>query len=179
MTGVQTCALPISNDILGDMFIAKIDPSGANLIYSVLLGPGKPSAIIVDLNGAVYVAGSDSGRGFPTTQGAALTDGRLFLLKLDNSGSRLIYSTKLGGTFGELSSSSLTVDASGNAFVAGYSQNVLTTQRAYKPTGFGPFALKMNSQGTALIYSTYLPSAPAHASARRGQTQLVYRPFAL
>ena len=69
---------PLTNDILGDMFIAKIDPSGANLIYSVLLGPGKPSAIIVDLNGAVYVAGSDSGRGFPTKTGTNLGNAAAF-----------------------------------------------------------------------------------------------------
>src|SRR6202040_1804503 len=36
---------------------------------------------------------------------------------------------------------------------------------AYKTSGFGPFAMKVNPQGSAVLYSTYLPGTDTNASA--------------
>lgn len=48
-----------------DLFVAKIDPSGANILYSVLLGPGTPSAIVAGADSSVYVAGAGANADLP------------------------------------------------------------------------------------------------------------------
>jgi hypothetical protein len=72
----------------------------------------------------------------------------------------LVYSTYLGGGSG----GGIAVDASGNAYVTGYtgSDNFPTTQGAFMPTldylGVNVFVSKLNADGSALVYSTYLDS---------------------
>src|SRR4029077_18681903 len=55
----------------------------------------------------------------------------------------------------------IAVDASGNAYVTGYTQsaNFPTTVNAFQSASPGPgdaFVFKLNSSGNALLYSTYL-----------------------
>ena len=56
----------------GDIFVAKLDPSGGSLIYSTLLGGSAccnlSPDIAIDANGHAYVTGS-AGAAFPTTAG--------------------------------------------------------------------------------------------------------------
>jgi hypothetical protein len=139
-----------------DLFVAKIDPSGGSLIYSFLIGSAAPAAIAVDGAGAVYVAGLDSGADFPTTSGAISTTGRCFLFKVDPSGSSLAYSTKLGCTgYTTIDPRALAVDAAGNVYLAGFCSGMIpTTSGAFRTSGFGSFAMKVNPQGSALVYST-------------------------
>jgi beta-propeller repeat-containing protein len=71
----------------------------------------------------------------------------------------LFYSTYLGGSDFE-TGRGIAVDASGNAYVTGvtYSANFPTTAGAFQPA-FGnsdAFVTKLNSTGSALVYSTYL-----------------------
>jgi len=76
----------------------------------------------------------------------------------------LSYSTYLGGS-GSDNADTIAVDASGNAYLTGY-----TTSTDY-PTGNNPvqatsggnqdaFVTKLNAAGNALLYSTYLGAAP-------------------
>ena len=77
----------------------------------------------------------------------------------------LAYSTFLGGTNGDVGSA-IAVDRSGNVYVAGsaYSTNFPVTPGAFQTTnqaaaanqGANTFVTKLNSTGTALVYSTYL-----------------------
>ena len=123
---------------------------------------------------------------FPTTTGAfQTTHGTggedVFVTKLNPAGSALVYSTYLAGTVGggpapypDDWARGIAVDAAGNAYVTGGTQatNFPTTAGAFQTTLGGngngtcagdptrtcsdAFVTKINSTGTALVYSTYL-----------------------
>lgn len=72
----------------------------------------------------------------------------------------LVYSTFLGGSATD-AARAIAVDASGNAYVTGYtlSTDFPTTTGAFQPTfagGYDAFVAKLTPTGSALIYSTYL-----------------------
>lgn len=107
-----------------DVFVAKLNRFGA-VIFVALVGGDRPDYardIAFDAEGAVYVAGYTLSRDFPTTPGAFSrtfpTDGAgAFVFKLSADGTRLIYSTSLGGTYS--TALRLVVNSKGNAYVAG------------------------------------------------------------
>jgi hypothetical protein len=75
----------------------------------------------------------------------------------------LAYSTYLGGSNGPAYGNGIAVDGSGDAYVVGtaYSGDFPTTAGAFQTTnhavsGANAFVTKLNSTGTALVYSTYL-----------------------
>src|SRR5260221_63281 len=89
----------------------------------------------------------------------ALGIGFGFVTKLDATGSTLVYSTYLGaGAQG----AGIAVDAEGNAYMTGQTGSAMfpTTPGAFQPVfGGGPvdaFVMKLNADGSALVYSTYL-----------------------
>ncbi len=122
----------------GDAFVARLDPAGAGLAYSTLLGAGswqdRGNAIALDVTGSATVAGWTGSPDFPTTAGAHDTTANLgncnnpapswdvggdaFVARLDPTGGALLYSTFLGDT-GEDLATSVAVGASGSATVAG------------------------------------------------------------
>ncbi|MEP6601035.1 MAG: SBBP repeat-containing protein, partial [Nitrospirota bacterium] len=69
-----------------------------------------------------------------------------------------IYSTFLGGLSSDIGSD-ITLDSSGNAYVAGYTGSAnfptLNSVQGFQPTR-SAFVTKINATGTALVYSTYL-----------------------
>ncbi len=142
-----------------------IDPA---LFYSTYLGGSGDDfgvGIAVDASGNAYVGGQTFSANFPTTPGAFQTafgggrDG--FVTKLNPTGSALVYSTYLGRA-GDDGVVGIAVDASGNAYVTGFtsSTNFPTTAGAFQTTyGGGPddaFVTKLNPAGSTLVYSTYL-----------------------
>jgi uncharacterized protein (TIGR03437 family) len=152
------------NPAQGDLFVVKVDPTGAKIVYSAIVGAAQPVEIVLDAAGDAFVAGTQAASDFPVTAGAASAAGDCFVFKLDAAGDSLVYSTKLGCSTGEtLSTGGLAVDAAGNAYLTGSGQ-ITTTSGVYQTSGFGPFAMKVNPQGTALVYSTYLPGAAADTS---------------
>jgi len=86
----------------------------------------------------------------------------------------LTYSTYLGGTT-EDAALGVTADASGNAYVTGYtlSTNFPTTSSAFQKTSSfitnasqsAIFVTKLNASGSALVYSTYLSGTESHCTA--------------
>lgn len=130
----------IFQGISGDAFISKLNPSGSALVFSTYLGGGRSdagAAIAVDAFGNVYVTGSTDSRDFPLVNpilgtlngGSPLPTECLtlvrstgcvdaFIVKLDSSGSAIVYSTYFGGNFDDFGSA-ITVDNAGNAYVAG------------------------------------------------------------
>ena len=147
-------------------FFAKINFSGNQLLYSSFFPVSTaPSEIAVDSQGNVYLAGS-TGTVIPTTPGAFQSSkfgySTGYVAKINKTGNALLYLTYLGGEGDSTTLNGLAVDTSGNAYVAGYtfSSHFPTTSNAIQPKYAGgvtdAFISKLNSTGTALIYSTYL-----------------------
>jgi hypothetical protein len=151
-----------------DSFVVKLNASGSALEYSTYLGGSVEDlakSITVDSSGAAYVTGYTNSADFPTTPGAfdrtyGLVDGDAFAVKLDSTGTALIYSTFLGGgNYDE--GTGITVDSSGAAYVTGgtYSDDFPVTPGAFDQTRNGrgdTFIAKLNQSGSALVYATFV-----------------------
>ena len=151
-----------------EAFVTKLNPPGTALAYSTFLGGASQSdhafAIAVDDAGSAYATGYTNSSDFPTTPDAVqrASGGRadVWVVKLHPSGSRLEYSTYLGGADDD-NGYGIAVDAAGNAYVAGYapSDNFPTTPGAWRTNAERPgggFVTKLNPAGTTLEYSTFL-----------------------
>ena len=149
----------------GDAFVTKFNASG-NISYSTYLGGSSSEegeGIVVDGSGNAYVTGTTLSTDFPTIN--AYDDSHnggsydVFVTKLDVSGTSLVYSTYLGGSDWDLSSS-IAVDSSGNTYVTGYTLSTnFPTINAYDNSYNGSrdaFVTKLDASGTSLAYSTYL-----------------------
>jgi len=157
-----------------DAFVTKLSGDGGSLVYSTFLGGSDFDAggsISVDWSGNAYVTGDTYSANFPTTPGVfqptfggGVTDA--FVTKLNRSGSALVYSTFLGGEVDD-HGHDIAVDSTGQAYVTGFTNSTMfpTTADAFDRTynGAGPpwfygdaFVTKLNSHGSALVYSTYL-----------------------
>jgi hypothetical protein len=85
-----------------------------------------------------------------------------FVTKLTGTGSDVVYSTYLGGNYDF--GTSVTVDASGSAYVTGYtgSTEFPVTPGAFQPTylggvgGLNAFLTRLSAGGADLVYSTFL-----------------------
>lgn len=115
-----------------DVFIAKLDPSGANLLYSIVVGGGemdRPAGIGVNTAEQAVVAGSTTNKptdnqsewfyrtpGFHGNSPAAPTGADAFLIQAGATGNRLIYSSVFGGIGGDIARG-VALDAEGNAYV--------------------------------------------------------------
>jgi hypothetical protein len=147
-------------------FVTKLNPDGTALVYSTYFGSivDAGAAIAVDAAGNAYVSGDTESSNFPTTPGAFQTTlpggDNAFVTKLNADGTALLYSTYLGGSAVD-AGAAIAVDAAGNAYVTGVteSHDFPTTPGAFQTTiaGYGnAFVTKLNPEGTALVYSTYL-----------------------
>ncbi|SDY49856.1 SBBP repeat-containing protein [Thermoactinomyces sp. DSM 45892] len=150
-----------------DAFVTKFNSTGSALIYSTYLGgTGTETArgIAVDTAGHAYVTGFTQSANFPVTPGAFQTvSGGVqdaFITKMSPSGNALVYSSFLGGAASD-DGRGVALDGSGNAYVTGNTQsaNFPVTPGAFQ-TAFGgvrdAFITKVNSSGSALVYSSYL-----------------------
>lgn len=160
------------------MFVTKINAAGSALVYSTYLGGTfsleAGTGIAADSTGNAYVTGYTSAYDFPVTSGAFQTHNHsrfrsVFVTKLNPAGTGLVYSTYLGGNDSDIGRG-IAVDLAGNAYVAGSTESDIgfsrfpVTPEAFQTTYGGgldrlrgdAFVTKLNSDGTALVYSTYL-----------------------
>ena len=145
-----------------DAYVVKLSPTGAHSWSTYVGGTGDEtgSGVAVDASGNAYVTGytTSSGwvsGGWDTTYGGNW-DG--YVLKLSSAGAHL-WSTYLGGTNPEVSMG-VTVDASGNAYVTGYtfSSGSVWVSGGWDTSYNGMydgFTVKLSSVG-AHLWSTYL-----------------------
>lgn len=148
-----------------DAFITKIDPKGNSLLYSTYLGGSDIDygfGIAVDKNGAAFVTGQTYSTDFKTKKplyGTLRGSIDAFVTKLNKKGNRLIYSTYLGGSDQE-SGSWIAVDKNGATYASGWTTSSnFPTKKAVQKKLAGQndaFITKINSKGSALVYSTYL-----------------------
>ncbi len=140
-----------------------IDPV---LLYSTYLGGSSNDAalgVVVDAQGSAYISGQTLSNNFPVSNAIQITRGGLtdaFVVKLNPSGTTKLFSTYLGGSSSDRGFG-IAVDAGGNAYVTGrtFSDNFPVTNGALQtslPGVSSAFISKLNSDGSALLYSTYL-----------------------
>ena len=161
-------AAPPSPDNCFNAFVTKIDPSGPAYVFSTYLGGDGcdvANGVAVDAAGNAYVTGSTTSTNF-ATPGAfqtSLGSGQFtpdaFVTKFTSAGV-LGYSTYLGGNNFDVGFA-IAADSSGNAYVTGVtSSSNFPTQNPIQATNKGvdgdAFVTKLNGQGSALIYSTFL-----------------------
>lgn len=151
----------------GDAFVAKLNPAGTALVYSTYLNGASGNGIAVDSTGSAYVTGEAGTTNFPTTPGAFQTAPMgydAFVAKLNPAGSALVYSARFGGNLDDFGRG-IALDGSGNAYITGWtvcrSTNcTFPTVNAFQPNYAGgtndAFVTKIDSSGSALVYSTYL-----------------------
>jgi len=158
-----------------------IDPV---VVYGTYLGGlsrDLANGVAVDATGSAYVVGSTVSADFPVTPNAVQVKHGgvpnsgvtgltgfdtfdVFVTKFSADGSKLVYSTFLGGS-GSDQGLAIAVDGSGNAVVAGStsSPNFPLTAGAFQktpsPHGIAGFVTKLNADGSNLIYSSYLGGA--------------------
>jgi hypothetical protein len=185
----QTTNQAAANAISGG-FVTKLNAAGTALDYSTFLsgsGSGHDGigdvayAIAVDTSGDAYVTGSTGSSNFPTKTGAYLTTNpaaaktqtAAFVAKLNPAGTALLYSTFLGGSE-NASGSAIAVNASGDAYVAGYAMFTdfpvttgafQTTNNASAESTTNAFVAELNATGTGLVYSTWLGGSGAAINA--------------
>ena len=139
-----------------------IDPT---LTYSSYFGGSADdsiSAIALDAEGNVYVAGWTDSVEFPVENATQSSDRGgvdAFVAKLNPAGTALLYATYLGGRYSDRAAG-IAVDASGCAVIAGSTQSPdFPTLNAFQGTLHGSsdaFVAKLNAEGNGLVFSTYL-----------------------
>src|SRR5712664_2720131 len=138
-----------------------IDPTIALATY--VSGTCTDQAFAIDASANVYLTGNTNSADFPTTVGAFRTTPRggsdAFVVKLNSTFTARTYSTYLGGTTvggttGEDAGRGIAVDATGNAYVTGFtaSNDFPTTPFAFQTAlaggGLDAFVVKLNPAGS-------------------------------
>jgi uncharacterized repeat protein (TIGR01451 family) len=172
-----------------DGFVAELAPGGNALTFSTFLGGSGydyAAGVAVDSTG-VYVSGNTTSTNFPVTKGAAQktfggmssgcvpsntkTCGDVTLSKLNPTGSALLYSTYLGGSLDENPGLSMALDPGGSVYVTGQTDStnfplVTPLQGVYRGAVSNAFLTKLNPEGTAFSYSTYVGGSAQDSGSR-------------
>ncbi len=152
-----------------DGFVAKLTPSGDDVVFSTYLGgSGKDEVQDIDIDGEgnVYATGYTQSTDFPLQNaydseydGLQEEDDQCFVLGLNSTGNGLLYSTYLGGSSEDIGQS-IRVDAGGYVYVAGETRSSdFPTLLAYDNTSNGgveSFVSRFSPQGDKLMYSTFV-----------------------
>ena len=150
---------------------------GGGRAVAPIISGDSATGIAVDAAGDAYVTGITSSPDFPTLTPFQATNGQTaagsvtaFVAKFNSTASALQYSTYLGGSaatgLGDCASA-IAIDSGGNAYVVGQTASTnFPTAAAFQSvnhatavaTGLvgNAFITKINSTGSALVYSTYL-----------------------
>ncbi len=155
---------------LEDAFITKLNPGGTALVYSTYIGGDDIDngfSIALDKNNNAYITGRTNSWNFPTTLGCydnswnGLDDA--FILKLNTSGSALVYSTFVGGNDDDDIGYGIAVDDLNRAYITGVTYSVnFPTLFAIDNIANGAsdaFVVGLDATGSSLMFSTFLGGA--------------------
>ncbi len=185
-----------------DAFVAKLSSDGSKLVYATFLGGGRDdsaSAIAVDDDGNIWVAGASESGDFPTTSNAYQTSfggpstqpgysdgsrGDGFLAKFDGTIGGLLYSTYLGGS-GADSVPALAIAPGDGVFIVGstgsadfpVTQNAARkecfTTRSSTPSCSSAFYAMFSSSGLARYVSYHDSVGASGVAAGRDGTMWI------
>ncbi len=175
---------PSSSGIVAPAYkiiVAKLDRSN-NLVYQFVFG-GRVSdfaeALALDPSGSVWVVGTTSSPDFPLVNPVIsqipLNQSTGFISKIDPTGTRLQFSTYLGGSSATNNAftgiSAVALDQAGNVYVTGNTTSIdfPVTPNAFQRTVSGPafgfaFITKLTNSGDRIVYSTYIGNAHTNCS---------------
>jgi hypothetical protein len=148
-----------------DCFVIRLNPFDYTIKFSSFIGgtwTERPTSIAVDVLGNAYITGSVFSTDFPVINAINSTNNGnsdVFIFKIASNGTKLHYSTFLGGSADDLGSS-IVVDIHGYAYVCGYSESEdfpLVNHFDVSPNELeNAFLLKLNPDGKEILFSTLL-----------------------
>jgi len=154
-----------------DAFVTKINAAGTAIVFSTFLGGAGTDlgdGIAVDTGGNAYVTGTTKSATLPGAAGSPIQPANAggsfdaFVTKINAAGTAIVFSTFLGGS-GDDEGSGIAVDGIGNAYVTGLTNSTTfpgVTGSSIQPANAGgtydAFVTKINTAGTAILYSTFL-----------------------
>ena len=155
--------------------VTKLNPSGSSIVWSTFVGDAKSDAsdafyftgpIQLDGNGNVYIMGQ-AGPGFPLVNPVepAVSSGtmELAVAELDHTGSKLLFSTRIGSAGLQTSGpAGLAVDSAGDIYLAGNTigPGLITTPGAFQTTAnssgccYHGFVAEIVPTGTVVTLAT-------------------------
>jgi hypothetical protein len=158
-----------------DGFIAKLSADGSQLLFSTFLGGRRADAITavaIDAEGTIHAAGRTASADFPTVEPlqpnlAGKQDA--FVVKLSGDGSRLIWSTYLGGS-GKDRATAIAVDADGARYLTGLTRSkrdfpvIHARQSTFGGGKTDAFIAKLAADGSQWEWVSYLGGAGRDAA---------------
>jgi uncharacterized repeat protein (TIGR01451 family) len=158
-----------------DAFVAKVDPTGSQLLYVGFIGGSgddRGKATAVDSLGNAYITGETNSTQttFPVTAGPDLTHNGFsdaFVAKVNTSGTSLVYAGYIGG-FGNDRGTGIAVDASNRAYVTGETDSIggsfpdgdgfggLATFDSIQNGGLDTFVARVAADGGSLEYAGFI-----------------------
>ncbi|MBN2490163.1 MAG: SBBP repeat-containing protein [Planctomycetes bacterium] len=157
-----------------DAFVAKVDRSGARLLYCGYIGGNADDwgqDVAVDLQGNAYVTGltASNETTFPVRRGPVITFGGgtdAFVARVNAAGTGLDYCGYIGGA-GKDQAFGIAVDHHGLAYVTGYTDSTeqtfpvvegpdLTHNSPGNPLTFDAFVAAVSTGGAGLLYCGYI-----------------------
>ncbi len=146
-----------------------IDPVVA---FSTFLGAGGgPEAMTLDSAGNIYMVGSTASTTLPVSADAfqknLAGNSNLFIMKLNNDASEILYATYLGGSSTDYAGG-IALDSAGSIYVTGQTYSTdfpLMHPFQSQNSSASAFLSKLSPDGSSLVYSTYLGGSPPTSSA--------------
>lgn len=166
--GVTGSSLQSTNAGGDDLFLAKLNSGGTSLVYATYFGTSSGEwlqEMRLDGSANIYLTGETQSTTWPGVTGSSAQSSNagsydIYVTKLNSTATAITWSTFLGGT-GYDASAGVGIDSSGNVYVGGMTNSTnfpvsSAIQSTYGGGTVDTVAAKLNSTGTAMLWSTYL-----------------------
>ena len=148
-----------------DVFVTKLSSSGDSIEYSSFIGGNEnemANNIRIDEEGYIYLIGFTTSDNFPLinpiqNQNNGKKD--VFIMKLNPSGTKIIFSTLIGGSDIDIAWG-LAIDDNGSVYVTGRTKSkdfpLANPIDSFHDGEWDAFVFKLSPQGDNLDFSTYI-----------------------